>query len=87
MALFVSFAYFNGNTGCEVSGPQPAMLLAYAFHAWRIDIGNSHRHRIRVSSWGDGVLVYFGYPQAHEDALARLRALRSDLIDPTTVVY
>ena len=29
MALFVSFAYFNGNAGCEVSGPQPAILLAY----------------------------------------------------------
>jgi hypothetical protein len=34
MALFVSFAYFNGNAGCEVSGPQPAILLVYAFHAW-----------------------------------------------------
>jgi hypothetical protein len=22
--------------GCGVSGPQPAILLAYAFHAWRI---------------------------------------------------
>jgi len=34
--LFVSFAYFTETPGCEVSGPQPAILLAYAFHAWRI---------------------------------------------------
>jgi hypothetical protein len=32
----VSFAYFTETPGCEVSGPQPAILLAYAFHAWRI---------------------------------------------------
>lgn len=38
--LFVSFAYFTESAGCEVSGPQPAILLAYAFHAWRIGADN-----------------------------------------------
>ncbi len=79
--LTVMFCDLIGSTALSTSlDPEDLREVIASYHAQVAEVASQHSGFV-AKYMGDGVLVYFGYPQAHEDDPERAIQAGLDIID------